>query len=536
MARSRFSSADPPQDRSPLARARSVLVAACALMLAGIEAPASAQSGSAATTVVGLLRDESGAPVAGATVTFVADAEPDVPALRDLLQPMAPAFATSDASGAFRMPAQRPGLLLATTPSGLGAVVERCWPGRAVRLLLRPMAEVALDDDREFTMWPALGANSDDRRHLPPCRGRALRLPAGRYEVWAAAHGGFVWRELSLRSGEQVRWQRPDGARQITAPEGAWVAPLGFPHVVLADAEHRTSQLFGDAARASLFVRRGLTDAAAPLDADPTSPQLQAVAAGGNDAIAWLLARSLRGTFRALACAPTAADGAVSLPDPTAVGDLWVVLTARGLAARAVPANLLRIAPNALQLDLEAGRSLRCRAVDAAGQPVAAAVITFEPLDRGPVLAIAYTNELGQADLGPIAGAGILRVDDSQHLPFALAIAAADRQPVELRLEPGLRIRGVVTLDDGTPLANVAVTLRDSQGRLRPPERTVASAADGSFVFDGIEPTAALLLFASQLRNGHTFSARLRILDSTAPSHLILRDEDPQIRPMDQGR
>ncbi len=109
-------------------------------------------------------------------------------------------------------------------------------------------------------------------------------------------------------------------------------------------------------------------------------------------------------------------------------------------------------------------------------------------------------------------------------------------QPIEIRLDPGLSVRGFVTLADGVPVGGVAVTLRDSIGRLRPPERTVVSTADGSFTFTGLDADDSLVLFASQLRFGRTWSAKVRCQGGTAPIPMVRRDEDPQILPPDQRR
>jgi hypothetical protein len=76
-----------------------------------------------------------------------------------------------------------------------------------------------------------------------------------------------------------------------------------------------------------------------------------------------------------------------------------------------------------------------------------------------------------------------------------------------------------------------AVVLRDSFGRLRPVERATASASDGAFAFDGLEDTETLVLFVSQPRGGHTWSARQRVRSGDLDVHLVLRDEDPQIVP-----
>ena len=489
----------------------------------------------------GILRDESGSWVAGATVVFRPDPAPDLPALRDLQQPQPNAVATSDARGEFRVASARPGLLLVTTASGLGAVVERAWPGRAVRVLLRPMAELKRADGAPFELHAAIRERDGSRRHLPKGQGTSVRLPAERYEVWTRSEDGATWQQLSLLPGEAHVLDVPQSATELHVPAGTTVSPAGFPQLELCGAVGPRCTLRGVAARAQLFATRdgrgcrcsGAADALLQATVAP-SPTLTLRIDGAEVADVHLVACSERGEVAVLAS--TRSDGGrATLPLVDVGGERWIVATAPGRAAAAVP---LPVAPRDgdVVLHLLQGSHLHCRVRGVDGQPVADVAITFASTDYGPTTAVAYADELGGADLGPVAGAGFVRVDDPRYCSIATSVAADENAPVELQLDPGRSVRGVVALADGTPVHGAAVVLRDSFGRLRPVERAVPSSAKGEFAFDGLEDSATLVLFVSQQRDGRTWSARLRVRSGDVDVRLVLHDEDPQIVPPRDNR
>lgn len=482
------------------------------------------------THVAGAIYDANGKPVADAQVAFVADAEPDVPAVRELVPPRAAVTASCDARGVFRVPASTPGLLLATTASGLGGFVERCWPGRAVRLTLQPMAEVARADGAAFELFAAHVDANGDRRHLPALHGDAVRLPAGRYETWIAGPDGHRWLQLALLPGERRLLPVPTDEPVVVLPALTTASPRGFPHRLLTPTGAGIV-LRGDAARASLFVTGADGDlwhvsaaAIAPIAADD---RLHVAVAGPTPTSLWLLEGTARGTTRVLARAESR-DGRAILPLPRRSGDLYVLATAPGAAA--VARSLLEVTRDHA-IATAAGRTVPCRITAADGEPLAGAAVTFAALRGGPVTAVAYTDELGRAELGPIAGAGEVCVDDPHHCSATTPIAADFAQTLTIRLEAGLTVRGRCEFGPGEPAVGVAVTLRDSRGRLPPGERTVQTDHNGDFAFAGLAPTDSLVLFASCTRDGRTFSAKLRTRSGAADLRMMLRDEDPQLLP-----
>jgi hypothetical protein len=73
------------------------------------------------------------------------------------------------------------------------------------------------------------------------------------------------------------------------------------------------------------------------------------------------------------------------------------------------------------------------------------------------------------------------------------------------------------------------ITLRDPSGSLRPAERAVVTGEDGSFRFEGLAEDSLLVLFASVVRDGHTWSGRAaNVIPGRGPIDVVLRDEDPQ--------
>lgn len=486
-------------------------------------------------TVLGLVTDPSGRPLEAATVQLVPDAEPDLPALRDLTPLREPLTTASDTRGVFRLPSHRPGLLLATTKSGLGGAVSRAWPARAVRIRLTQMAELRLPDDGEMWLWPALlGERGDgERRRLPAMHGAALRLPEGHYEVWLRTAQGYSWQRLSLRSGERCTLSPPQDRATLPSEPDSRSSPLGFPDVLLGESGKDSVTLLG-AARAATLIESKISLHTKHLRYGPSADRAQQpgqqLVVDVEDAppgtSAYVLQGTAAGPFVPIASA-LVVGGKATLLVPAAGGNDWVVLVAKGRAAIAVTVAALRAKPS---IALAPDRSLACTVRLPDGQPAAALAVTFEPEGAGPVTALSYTDELGRVVLGPVAGAGIVRIDDDGHLPVAVAIHEEDAAPIAVRLDAGAVLRGVVTTADGTPMEGVAVSVRAPSGTLRPAVRHSASATDGSFLFAGLDEATRLVVFATITRNGRTYSARK---DSRGGDdlRLVLRDEDPELGP-----
>ncbi|MGE3174514.1 MAG: hypothetical protein AB7O97_17925 [Planctomycetota bacterium] len=477
--------------------------------------------------IVGLATDGAGNPIADARLQLVPDATPDLPALRAVRAPAVPVEGISGPRGVFRLAADRPGLLLATTPNGLGATVSRCWPGRAERLVLLPMAELVAADGAALHLWPALRDAAGERRRLPPMRGAALRLPAGRYELWWRLPDGHAWLELELRSGERRTLEVPSSRVLIQRPAGTAMHPEGFADLQLLGPDG-TGALRGAAARSTRFERAPDTDAwcTADLGAGAAVRTVRLVAPA-PEATAWILRGSPAGAFRLFAWAPFDADGTATVPTPDTPGDDWLVVTAPTHAAHATALALVD-GP----VELARGRVLECALRTPDGDPATAVAIAFAPGGTAPVTALAYTDSAGRARLGPIAAAGVVHVEDPRFLPARTAVAAADAAPLALRLRQGASVRGTARRADGTPAAGAAVILRDPRGRLGIRERAVAAGADGTFEFTGLEPGVEVLLFASVPHDGRTWSSLRPVPAITGAAAVVieLRDEDPTLQ------
>ena len=485
--------------------------------------------------VSGLVTDDSGAALPSAAVQFVPDAAPDLPSLRELLPLRSALTTTTDARGVFRVLSSGPGLLFVTTPAGLGGVVPRAWPQRAVRMRMRPMAEVRLADVEDIELWPARieDGNDGERRRLPAMRGTAIRLPEGRYEIWCKTTRGFLWQSLSLRSGEHFTLTMPTTAVEVRTEKGSGLQPLGFADVRLLATEQSTARLLGAASTASLLETNalgGLEGVRHGAALDRTIPTYVMAALdvheAPQDAHAYVVEGTAAGTFRPIASAQLQ-GGKAQLPLPAEGGNNWVLVLAKGRAARALPCANVTATPS---LAFGPDKTLACTVRHPDGQPAAAVAITFEPLEAGPITALVYTDELGNAPLGPIAGAGVLRIDHGGYLPTSIAIGESDAAPVSIRLDAGHSLRGTATLADGTPLGGVAVSLRAPDGTMRSRVRATSTHADGTFAFAGLDDATRLVVFATATRAGRTFSARA---DSFGGKDLVLvlRDEDPELQP-----
>ena len=480
---------------------------ATALLAAAACAEAQSQSG-----IVGRVTDPSGRALEGATVRFRPDAHPDIPALAEVTPPAAWTEGVTDRRGMFRVASDRPGLLFVTTEAGLGGLALRAWPERAAALRLSPMAELANAEGGEIEVFAAARLESGDgteRRLLPVMRGESVRLPEGDYEIWWLSRRGASWQSLSLRSGQRTELQAPSTSAPV--PDlGSPISPSGFPHLDLRGA----TALLGDASLATLLPRS--------IAADAESFSLRFIDAPIDARCALLLGSD---PFRVHTNAQ-AVDGTVLLPSLLRMGNDWIVAHAPGRAAQALPLSTAR---KAGEVRFRGERTVACEVIGPDGAPAATAAITFRPADHGPITARAFCDELGNARLGPIAGAGIVCVEGEGHLPFQAEIAEDDAAPIAIRLEEGLRATGVARFADGSPASSIAVTLRDRSGRMRPATRTCVSANDGSFSFAGLDDSMRWVAFASTMRDGKTFSARFVARGGGDPIVLVLEDEDPKL-------
>ena len=483
------------------------IVRAVALLAAAACAEAQSQR-----SIVGIATDSSGKAIEGATVRFRPDAHPDIPSLTEVTPPAAWRDAATDRRGMFRIASAQPGMLFVTTEAGLGGVALRAWPGRAAALRLSPMAEVSNAEGGEIEVFAAARLESGDgteRRLLPVMRGESVRMPEGEYELWWLSGRGASWQKVSLRSGQHKQLQALQASEPV--PDlGHRLSPSGFPHLDLRGA----TALLGKAAKATLLPHAAAaeTEWFSLRMVDAPEGARCALLHGGNG-------------FRVHTNAEPV-DGTVRLPSLLRTGNDWIVAHAPGRAAQA-----LRLA-NAEKLGevrFAGDRTVACEVIGPDGAPAADAVITFRPEFYGPITARAFCDELGNARLGPIAGAGIVCVEGESHLPFQASLAEGDAAPIAIRLEEGLRAQGVVRFADGSPASSIVVTLRDRTGRMLPPTRTCVSSNDGSFSFAGLDDSMRWVAFASMTRDGKTFSAQFVARGGGDPIVLVLEDEDPKL-------
>ena len=508
---------------------RSTLVGAFVACILGVDALAQESNrptGLPTSAIRGLVTDDGGAVIEGAFVQFVPDAFPDIPALQELSAPCATEETATDARGMFRIHSDRPGLLLVTTKAGLGALELRCWPNRAVRLRLRPMGELRVEVEGELEWHFACASREDagfDRRRLPMQVGQSVRLPDGTYEVFWRLDSTIAWQSVRMREGQLTTLPMPTEGVEMRGQTSP-LFPAGFPELTLRD---RPATLLGDARKA-----RWIGDAydtallSADRGLDATEVRLRIEGAPERATLVTLLGAA-NGSYSVFAVS-NVVDGAASLRTPTTSGDDWALLTAPGYPAIAMPRMQAR---DLGAIAWQAGRSVNVHATDATGAPHAARAVVFRPAIDGPATARSFTDELGNAKLGPIAGAGVVCIEGEDHEPFSVAIDATDAAPIDARLERGLSVVGTARFDDGSPAARVAVSLRDPSGRMRPATRTCVTDENGAFVFSGLAAGSRLIAFASTTRKDRTFSGRAQTHAEAAEITLVLADEDPTLRP-----
>lgn len=501
--------------------------------------------------VLGILRDPAGAPVPMADLRFLPATSPDLLALRDLLPPAPPVEARSDRLGAFRIPVAAPGLLLATTPKGLGAAVA-VVPGRPVRVALQPMAAVTLPGDpAAFTLWPAcVDDDTGQRSWLPPQTSAEARLPPGVYEVWFCRDSEFGWQRLQLGSGQRQELAFGPGRLELRRFGDHIVHPAGFPHLELLGPTRTQCTLRGDARLATLTALlpaggTALPDALPPLAASGSIPwpPVTAIDDGsdpleihchdlGPEAMArvFLFERRTGGRLRMLARGTTDRDGRLSLPAPSPAGDQWLLAVAAGRAPWTAPRPA---AGERVEIAFATGRDLHCQLFDERGSPAPFVAVEFEPAAGSPATVAARSDELGRIRLPHVDGPGLLHIVSPDHANAVIEVPATGGDDRRIDLQPGAVLRGRAILSGGQPASGVVVTLRDPTGRLRPAERSVLTASDGSFSFRGLPQDRVLVVHAQSKRGGLTWSAQVHAMVGNEIA-LELRCEDPQLLPPDR--
>lgn len=512
----------------------------CSLMLCGLL--------SAQTSLRGVLLERGRPGPAGAEVVCQPDPPLHLPALDGLLPPPPALAVNSDARGQFRFDGVTgTGLLLARTPSGLGALLPRCRAGEAAVLHLLPMAEVGLPGRSEtFRLWAACRDAGGRTHFLPEQQGEAVRLPAGDYEVWFQLGEAFAWARLELHSGERVELTLPAAGSRLQRAGRIDAHPDGWPQVQLFPGDSLFCSLRGDAAQASLTSRVESSGLLLPSQQVPRSAELlpqvwpplpgaplqprrfQVIQVDTRAPVAGAQVTVLRPTARAdrwQAAALTTADaaGQVSLATATTGGELWLLVTAPGMAPRGL--RLDQETPTVLALAPENWLEVQC----AAAADVDDVCLEYLPAGQPVALQRARTDPIGGARFCVADGHGRLLVSDPRFANADVAVAPGQTD-ARLQLEPGAALQGHAVFAGDQPAAGVVVMLRDPTGMLRPAERSAVVQADGAFRFQGLSANADYVLFAQSHRDGRTFSGKLAPARADGSRYVLeLRCEDPEL-------
>lgn len=521
-----------------------------------------AQEPRASTGIVLLLRDPSGQPVEGAQGLLLLDPARQLPALAgiapDALQdpssaaepPAAavPPTARSDARGVLRLSAEgrvRAGAVLITTAAGLGAIVPRALPGDAQRVTLTPLGEVATATGSEqFELHTALTDLDGHRIVLPTQTGTAVRLPAGSYEAWARSDDGWTWQRLEIASGQRTTLQFAAPAQVLTRAPRTRVRPAGWPTIELLGEGNERCVLLGAALAAPLLGERH-GDGGVVIGQVPGPPRRQPIvwpptdaapahatvrlAEPTADARLFLLRRRDVGDWLPLAAAAADADGRFLLPAVSG-GDDWLLAVAPGRAAFAMPWSGHNPPTTALALPRGLPLHVLCRTQT--GELAVDVRLSFEPALGEVAATAARTDSRGRADFGLVAAPGRVLVSDARFANQQIDLRLVPQQGLHIELDAGAIVRGRALLDEQTAAAGALVTLRDPSGRLRPAQRAVLAAEDGTFAFAGLDETDRYVLFVTMLRDGRTWSARLADVATGGDGfELTLRDEDPRLTP-----
>ena len=186
-------------------------------------------------------------------------------------------------------------------------------------------------------------------------------------------------------------------------------------------------------------------------------------------------------------CIETDERGQV-VSDVLPLGEYDLAIEADGMVPRTLSMNL-ESGSAAQQWRLTRGGQIRGRLEDAQEEPVAGAAVRLRHREIEAEQQSA-TDEQGKFDIaGLAAGPWSVRIE-----PRNAAVLLRDGVIVRegaatdlgsLRLRPGLDIEGRVTDDNGEPLADVEITVRQAAG-VRRPLRKVTTDDDGQFIAAGL--------------------------------------------------
>ena len=514
----------------PVDAARSL--APCLFALVAALGPrAAAQEG---PEVVGILRTQDLQPARNATIWFAPAPLARLEALGAWQARPAAVEGSADARGEFRLPCpDAPGLLVASTASGLAALAAPVHPGDPVRLELVPCADLRAPEGEPTTFWLSV-RGSDRTEWSTRARANVLRLAAVEQEVWTLLDGIAQWQRIRPLPGETLQLQAQEPRRRILGDGTHQVVAADWPEVELLGTGGGTITLCGPAAEAPLaqvwpdgsIVPLGTAPEGTPPRVRPH--RVEVVSAEGTPlrgATVWLTTQRADASHLVAARVQTDERGLATVPVQDQLVDTWLVVEAEGLAPRAqpLPASATR---SQLHMSAPVPRTIRVLRPDGSPAPG----VDLRMLDASLASASAVllrTDAKGMARAPLAYPEAVVAAVDPRYACEGLAIGPQVLQP-ELRLTTGVRLRGRAVVADDQPAAGAVVTLRDPGARLLPRERSTRADAQGWFEFPGLPEGRQFVVFAQQQRGGRTWSGKLvRALADEGTWTLELRDEDP---------
>jgi hypothetical protein len=366
-----------------------------------------------------------------------------------------------------------------------------------------------------------------------------VRLPTGTYEVWARSDDGWTWQRIEVSSGRATVLQFTGPVQRLRA--SALLHPAGWPGLVLCEPGTECT-LFGAAVAAplsALDAARGLfvAERMLPLPPAPEPVSWPPAADAGElaefvledgapaGAALFSLRRTATDSWQVLGVSMAGAERRFRLPRPGA-GETWLLLVGRDHAPWAKPWSTAP-AGASLALALARGVPLVVRATDPGGDPAVDVLVDYVPDGAAAAAVQARADGYGTVRLGPVLGPGTVRISDPRFANQEIQLDQVPLDGVRVTVSAGaaLSVRAVA---EDKPAAGIVVTVRDPSGRLRPAERAVVTDQDGAARFEGLSEGTGLVLFASVVRGGRTWSGRrANVLPGGEPVEVVLRDEDP---------
>ncbi|MFO1051863.1 MAG: carboxypeptidase-like regulatory domain-containing protein [Planctomycetota bacterium] len=492
--------------------------------------------------VLGRVSSESGRAVPGARISFVPDSADGLDWLGALGSSATPTEGISDERGAFRFAVRGPsGAILAERADRLGIVIARASSKAPLRIVLEPMAEVRRIDGHDIDAFVVALPRNERPVPLGRRNGPSLRLPAGRYLLMFQGERRAEMR-VDLRSGTHEELDIPSRP-EIPTDLDAGIEAIAERWRQAGDLVRRGSVPdFGGPVAWTLRrqdaegtrVTRTWTRRPSTTDLDTRAPwHATKIVDDLGHAIVGARVIGIRiasGGAQPSCESQSDAEGiAHFLATPAATEGTRdvVVVVAQGKVFAVEMANDLLGELQQIVLHDAVVRRIRIVDEDAIGIDGARVRIpsTLSPwLDRTFRSDASGFVDLPATAAGPLA----LKVDSDHHVPCGVTLAAHADRIEAITLKRGLVLRGRVQLTDGKPGADVDVQIREPSGRSDFAPRFAVSAADGSFVFEGL-PDSTFTLFAQASPGGVTWSGQ-RV--GTQPNGdewtIVLRCEDPE--------